>query len=253
MHTGMRERPLARVSSARSQAAALAQGRSALLILPAPPPKASRDALCQRPHWTHFVSNRSPFKMVGLRVLVAASAAVTMAGCSLGGGRESANDLRFRSPDAILYTRGLSTDPYGQSSPAGFGVVTNIGTKRQRTLAVRSRELGSSGARWIDDHRILVPRKAPPLRRSLIHRFDGRALKRLGSVLVPVLEPRPVWSPDGSGSRASRSSPAPRSSGRSGGATATRAVSLSAVATARACGEWRSAASTTGRRTASCS
>ncbi len=151
--------------------------------------------------------------METVSVVVAAAAAVTLAGCSLGGGREgatssegslrsaptrSANDRGSGSPEAVLYTRGVSTDPYGKSAPAGFGVATNVGTRHQRTIEVRSRELGwFGGAAWIDDQRILVPRKAPPFRRSLIYRFSGRALTRLGRSPVPALEPGPVWSPDG--------------------------------------------------------
>jgi hypothetical protein len=148
-------------------------------------------------------------------VLVAVATAVTLAGCSLVGEREagsarseggvgsapaqSASNRDLGSPEAVLYTKGVSTDPYGTSAADGFGVVTDIGTKRQRTIEARSRELGwFGGAGWIDDHRILVARKAPPFRRPFIYRFDGRTLRRLGPAPVPALEPGPVWSPDGS-------------------------------------------------------
>jgi len=142
--------------------------------------------------------------------------AAILAGCSFGSEHEagpgakrskggvgsapahSAINRGLGSPEAVLYTRGVSTDPYGTSAADGFGVVTDVGTKSQRTIEARSRELGIGGAAWIDDHRILVARKAPPLRRPLIYRFDGRTLRQLGPAPVPALEPGPVWSPDGS-------------------------------------------------------
>jgi WD40-like Beta Propeller Repeat len=99
---------------------------------------------------------------------------------------------------AILYSIGVSTDPYGGSSPRGFGVVTSFGTARQRNHEVRNRGLGSfGGTDWIDQERILVPRKAPPFRRPLVYRFSGGQLQRVGPSPLPLLEAGQAWSPDG--------------------------------------------------------
>ena len=143
-------------------------------------------------------------------VIAIGLAAVT--GCSLGSpsqtAREPANDAkrelaapggpRSGPKDAILYTIGLSTDPYGSSSPAGFGVVTAIGTKREQRIEVRRRGLGSfGGADWIGSGRVVVPQGAPPLRPPLLYRFDGSRLAGEGPANLLAREPGADWSPDG--------------------------------------------------------
>ena len=97
-----------------------------------------------------------------------------VAACSAGSedGQENRSERRAEAGaasergGAVLYTVGVSTDPYGGgSSPAGFGVVLNLGTPGERMLEIRNPDLGwFGGAEWIDERRILVPRKAPPFR-----------------------------------------------------------------------------------------
>lgn len=99
---------------------------------------------------------------------------------------------------AVLYTIGVSTDPYGSSSPGGFGVVVDFGTAAEKKLEVRSRDLGSfAGAEWIGERRILVPRDAPPFRPPLRFRVDGGSLVREGPSPLPPLDAQQEWSPDG--------------------------------------------------------
>ena len=129
------------------------------------------------------------------------------AGCSLGSSAEKpgaeANDKPGGAAtgphDAILYTIGLSTDPYGSSSPAGFGVVTAIGTERERKVEVRARGLGSfGGARWIGGPSLIVRQSAPPLRPPILYRFQADQLDSRGpAARLPGRHPVAEWSPDG--------------------------------------------------------
>jgi hypothetical protein len=99
--------------------------------------------------------------------------------------------------DAVLYVLGASTDPHGRSSPNGFGVVTNLREEDPRKVEVRSRALGwFDGASWIDHERILVGRRAPPLRGKLIYRFSDGRLDLLGPSPLPRLHLAQEWSPD---------------------------------------------------------
>jgi len=87
--------------------------------------------------------------------------------------------------DAVLYTIGLSSDPYGDSSPGGFGVVTGLRRGPLEKVEVRERGLaGFGGAEWLDPDLIVVPRPAPPLRRPVLFRYEGR-LERRGSAPIP--------------------------------------------------------------------
>jgi hypothetical protein len=95
----------------------------------------------------------------------------------------------------VLYTIGLSTDPYGNSKPRGFGVVANYGTADQKKLEVRNPDLGFfGGVEWIGAQRILVPRKAPPFRRPLLFRLEGDRLVREGLSPLPALDVQQEWS-----------------------------------------------------------
>lgn len=98
---------------------------------------------------------------------------------------------------AVLYTIGVSTDPYGDDGPNGFGVATGITAGGIKEVEVRSRDLGwFGGAAWLDRGRILVHRKAPPLRRPAIFRFTPQGLERSG--LAPFTSGTAYrWSPDG--------------------------------------------------------
>jgi hypothetical protein len=150
-----------------------------------------------------------------LGVLGVAFALLALAGC-FEGGAEPARDrgAGVRSPaavqarpvrqggaagvDAVLYSIGVSSDPYGRSSPRGFGVVSALGTERQRKQEMRDRRFGAfGGVSWIDGERILVPQKAPPFRRPLLVRFTGWRLERAGVSPLPALEAGQAWSPDG--------------------------------------------------------
>ncbi len=109
--------------------------------------------------------------MVGLFAVVA--------GCS------DSQEQDSRKTDAVLYTIGVSSDPHGQSSPRGFGVVTGLGGGSLDKIEIRERGLGGfGGAEWLSGGLIVVPRPAPPLRRPLIFRYD-RGLKPEGTAPIP--------------------------------------------------------------------
>jgi hypothetical protein len=87
--------------------------------------------------------------------------------------------------DAVLYTVGLSTDPYGQSDPQGFGVATGVLNDELHKVEIRRRGLGGfGGAEWLDSRSIVVARPAPPLRRPLIYHYD-QELEKEGDAPVP--------------------------------------------------------------------
>jgi hypothetical protein len=132
-------------------------------------------------------------------ILALAAAAVALA-CSGGSYDRSprASSSAMAHTGAVLYTVGVSTDPYGNSSPGGFGVVTGFGSAGEMKDEIRSRDLGFfAGAEWIGERRILVPRKAPPFRPPLIFRLAGGNLVREGPSPLPPLDAQQEWSPDG--------------------------------------------------------
>ncbi|MGH3114829.1 MAG: TolB family protein [Gaiellaceae bacterium] len=99
---------------------------------------------------------------------------------------------------AVVYTIGLSTDPYGNSIPGGFGVLLNPGGAGQKKLEIRNPDLGFfGGVDWIGERRILVPRDAPPFRVPLIFRLKGGRLVREGRLPLPPLDTQQEWSPEG--------------------------------------------------------
>jgi hypothetical protein len=99
---------------------------------------------------------------------VAVLALLLLTACSDESGPATSNT------DAVLYTIGLSTDPYGNSDPRGFGVATGLLGEKLDSVEVREHGLGGfRGAEWLDSPRILAARPAPPLRRPLIYRYDG--------------------------------------------------------------------------------
>ena len=95
--------------------------------------------------------------------------------------------------DAVLYTIGLSTDPYGRSAPRGFGVVTSLGSGKPSKVETRDPGVGG-GADWIDGGRILVPQKGRLLQ-PLIYRYAEGRLSRAGSARFPAGS-QFAWSPD---------------------------------------------------------
>ena len=104
--------------------------------------------------------------------------------------------------DAVLYTIGLSTDPYGDSRPRGVGVATGVAAGRVEMAEVEHRGLGwFGGAAWLPDGRIVAPRKplrhAPPFRPPAVFRVADGRLDRLGLLRLQALEWAAHWSPDG--------------------------------------------------------
>jgi WD40-like Beta Propeller Repeat len=97
---------------------------------------------------------------------------------------------------AVLYTIGVSTDPYGADRPNGFGVASGLVAGKLEQIEVRSDEYGwFGGAEWLDRGRILVHRKAPPLRPPVIFRYARGRLER--SHLAPFVSGTAYrWSPD---------------------------------------------------------
>jgi hypothetical protein len=96
--------------------------------------------------------------------------------------------------DAVLYTIGLSTDPYGESAPAGFGIATDLLGQIDKD-EVRAQGLGGFvGAQWVESNLIVVPRPAPPIQRPALYRYDG-GLEAAGAAPVPGAA-NFDWSPD---------------------------------------------------------
>jgi hypothetical protein len=123
-----------------------------------------------------------------------------LAGCSFGS--DGAPEPAAKEPssqNAVLYTIGASTDPYGtDSAPGGFGVVTSLGERTEAKVEIREPSLGSfGGAEWIAPGRILVPRGAPPIRRPLIYGFQSGRLEQEGVSPLPRAHVNQTWSPDG--------------------------------------------------------
>jgi len=104
------------------------------------------------------------------------------------------DELALRS--AVLYSIGISTNPYGRSHPEGFGVATGLLSGRLERVEIRSRECGGfPGAEWPNRGRILVHRHAPPLRSPAIFSY------RPGRLVPSGVAPFPGgsayrWSPD---------------------------------------------------------
>lgn len=128
-------------------------------------------------------------------------AAVGLAGCLSGSGPEKptvAGELRRPLPKdgSVLYTIGISTDPYGNSRPNGFGVARGITDEKLNKVELRSSEFGwFGGAEWLDRGQILAHRSAPPLRPPVIFRFASGRLTR--SHLAPFVSGTTYrWSPD---------------------------------------------------------
>lgn len=131
------------------------------------------------------------------------------AGCSAGSDEpdvaappgQPGSTTTWASPqrDAVLYSIGRWTDPYGgRSRPGGFGIVLDISGAAETRLEVRNLDLGSfSGAEWIGDRRILVPRSAPPFRPPLVFRLESSGLVREGPSPLPPLDTQQEWSGGG--------------------------------------------------------
>ena len=137
------------------------------------------------------------FLAIGFLALATAVLAVACSGGSDNGSLRASGPATPRG-SAVLYSVGVSTDPYGRASPGGFGVVTGFASAAERKLEIRSRDLGFfAGAEWIGEQRMLVPRDAPPFRPPLIFRLEGGRLVREGPSPLPALDTQQEWSPDG--------------------------------------------------------
>lgn len=98
----------------------------------------------------------------------------------------------------VLYTIGVSTDPYRDSSPNGFGVARIRNSRFVRVAESRTERLGwFDGAEWLGPRRIVVPQSAPPFRRPVIFRLDRSGLVRQGNVPFPARDTTFAYSPDG--------------------------------------------------------
>jgi hypothetical protein len=118
-------------------------------------------------------------------------------GCMSDGSRNEARPSS-RTGGSVLYSIGVSSDPYGRSSPAGFGVLGNPADDPSRPVEVRRLGLSAySGATWLDGERVLVPRRPPPFLRPLIYHYRAGDLTLLGPSPLPALEAAQHWSPDG--------------------------------------------------------
>ncbi len=116
---------------------------------------------------------------MALRLFAGLACALILAGAS-----EAGRDAVPRS--AVVYSIGISTNPYGRSSPHGFGVATGIVSGRIVRVERRTREYGGfPGAEWLDRGRILVHRHAPPLRPPAIFQYRAGKLLRTGDAPFP--------------------------------------------------------------------
>ncbi len=140
---------------------------------------------------------RSPLGTQGARASVALVALILSA-CSLGGEREPsaggskpAKAQRDAGPasapgDAVLSGIGLSTDPYGTSSPDGFGVARGIVEGKPATEEVTGDEWCTFHLSWLGPARILVPRHATPVcGQPVVFRYRAGRLERAESLSLP--------------------------------------------------------------------
>jgi WD40 repeat protein len=133
------------------------------------------------------------------RLATLAVVAITLPGCDGSAPEKARSEGRAGAVPqggAVLYTIGVSTDPYGDDQPNGFGVATGLVADRLEKLEVRSPDYGwFGGAEWLDRGRILVHRKAPPLRRPAIFRLLPGRLELSGH--APFFSGSAYrWSPD---------------------------------------------------------
>jgi len=147
-----------------------------------------------------LITRRSRKSTVALFRAGIAVAAFALAGCSGSSTQDKSPPQQGAGAvpkgGAVLYTIGVSTDPYGDDRPNGFGVATGLVGAPLKKVEVRGREYGLfSGAEWLDRGRILVHRNAPPLRRPAIFRFAPGRLEPSG--LAPFRSGTAYrWSPD---------------------------------------------------------
>jgi len=104
-------------------------------------------------------------------------------------------DAHVLAGTQVLYGIGVSTDPYGNSSPAGVGIATADGQGALTKVEAQSDGLGLE-TRWIGSSQFVAER---PGGSWAIYRIAGSRLEEVG--LAPLPAPFVwdfAWSPDGS-------------------------------------------------------
>jgi hypothetical protein len=132
-------------------------------------------------------------------VAVVGLAAVVLAVVVLGRGEAEEADpaAGLARRDLVLYTIGVSTDPYGRSTPEGFGVARERNDRFRSVAEIRDEELGGSGgAEWLGERRFLVPQTPPPFRPRVVFRLDESRLVRQGTQRLPPRDTTVAVSPD---------------------------------------------------------
>src|SRR5919202_297682 len=90
------------------------------------------------------------------RAVVATFVALLLGGAA---GTSRAPPLAGAADGPVLYTLGLSTDPYGNSAVTGFGVAEGVVEGTVTKTQVRGRAFGWGGASWFGGGRIVVSRR----------------------------------------------------------------------------------------------
>jgi hypothetical protein len=94
---------------------------------------------------------------------------------------------------SVVYTLGLSTNPYGRVSLQGFGIARGVRRGMLHTVEVKSRRYGGfAGASWLSADRVLVPRSDG---RWVIFRYDHGRLSSPAVAPVPPFSAAFAWSP----------------------------------------------------------
>jgi hypothetical protein len=107
------------------------------------------------------------------------AALLVVAGCS------DAPEAEKPVSDAVVYTIGLSTDPYGNSAPRGFGVAEGLVEGNLTKVELGDASLGAfGGATWIDGGRIVVPREGRPFKPPLLFQYRRGRLHRVGETEI---------------------------------------------------------------------
>jgi dipeptidyl aminopeptidase/acylaminoacyl peptidase len=115
--------------------------------------------------------------------------ALAVVGLLVGGCSLSSDEPTPSSGDAVLYGIGVSTDPYGNSSPNGFGVVARVTSGRPTKVEIRRDGWCSERAVWISPGKLVVPERgaqAPFCSRQVIFNYRAGRLERAGRVPFTV-------------------------------------------------------------------
>ncbi len=115
-------------------------------------------------------------------------------GCSLFSEGKGKRKKGEAPTGAVLYGIGVSSDPYGDSAPSGFGVVAELGEPRSRKVEVRGRRWCPEQAAWLGPGRLLIPERAvkgASCTRQIIFRYRSGRLERAGRIQFAV--PAKTW------------------------------------------------------------